>query len=297
MLADGFAVMEGAPGDRHAIAVDWDGRRVDRRAVPVIAPSVRMVGAAGGIAVGWQDGNKLALARVSGDGELDQRTSWGKRVTQLCDGTASNEHRFGIGWLESDGRVWVVHGPTSASAVTDPVATDAELTRTVWCGVTSAGEKIALLWRDQHNRTQLDLCDRKGCSNFTARLPIAKQHALAGIACVETACLFAIRDDRGGAQLGWMTTRGKLAWSRPLADATANTGFSIVAAGDRAFVIGYVTREGAMAARVIEGGSLVRAWADPSSTELPALAWANDRLLVAHRHGDRVAPEIVALPR
>ena len=277
-----------------------------RRAVPVVARAARMVGTSTGVAIGWHDGDKLQFARVTGDGQLGEVSTWGKRVAQLCEGTASNEHQWGVAWLQKDGRVWVLHGPTRRR---EPRAKDrevdqmdqevtAELASTTWCGVTSAGKHLVLLWRDTANRTFMNQCDDKRCESAVVRVPIAAKQQLAGIACVERMCLVAVRDERGGASLAWITTlRGKVVWVKPLPDATAATTFSITAAGDQAFVVGYVTREGATATRVIESGSMVRAWADPYSSEPPVVAWANDRLLVAHRHGDNVAPEIVPLPR
>jgi hypothetical protein len=304
VLPDGFVAMVGAPSDRHLGALDWDGKPLYRRAVPVIAPEARVVGTSAGPAVGWVENKKLELARVSGDGELTDKTTWGKRVNRLCEGTASNASRWGIAWLENDGRVWVLHGNASKPAdesthvLSSMGQADAEMTRTVWCGVTSAGEKIALLWADQHKRMQLNLCDRKGCSGAVMRVPLSKKETYAGLACLEAACLVVARDARGVANLGWFTApHGRLTWWKPLTDATPDTTFSVTAAGDRAFVVGYVTREGATATRVIESGSMVRAWADPHSTETPVLTWANDRLLAAHRHGDSYALEVVALPR
>ena len=298
VLPDGFAVIAGAPSDRHLGALDRDGHPMYHRAVPVSAAEARVVGTAQGPAIGWVENRKVELARVSGDGELSNRTSWGKRVKQMCYGAASNEHNFGIGWLENDGRVWVVWGPTSSSASAWTVPADVEMTSTAWCAVASAGTKLALVWADQHNRIVLNLCGKKGCEQTLTRLPLTKKQSLERLACSETACLLLYRDERSALQLGWMTTKGKLTWSRPIADAADGTGFSLTAAGDRAFVVGYVTREGATATRVIEGGSMVRAWADPSSWNDPVVTWANDRLLVARSDGDRqVRTDVVALPR
>jgi hypothetical protein len=300
VLSNGFALMEGTPNDRHVISVDWDGGTAKRLAVPVIAPEARMVGTSAGIAIGWLENRKLHLARLKGDGELAEAREWGKRVKQLCEGTISNEHQFGIGWLENDGTVWVVHGPMKQrlEATEVPISDAATATRTVWCGVTGAGKKVALLWKDQHNRMDINLCDAKnGCTDH-ARVPLARKETFAGIACHDRRCLMIARDTKGIANLGWFTMpQGKLTWWRPLADATPDTTFSLTAAGDNAFAVGYVTREGATAIRVIESGSMVRAWADPYSSDVPALAWSNDRLLVAHRHDSGVAPEVVPLPR
>ncbi len=294
---EGFALMEGAPSDRHVVAIDRDGQPMYRRAVPVIVPQARMVGTRSGVAVGWLDRAKVQLARVTGDGQLGEPSRWGKKVQALCEGTASNEHMFAMGWLESDDSAWVVFGPLQQAAVSVPLPpAERATTKTTWCGVTSAGKKIALLTRDNKRRMLMYLCDRKGCAGLPTRIPIHPKQEYAGMTCTADACLVAFRDDQG-THLGWITIQGKIAWSRPLADATPDTTFSLVAAGERAFAVGYATREGATVIRVIQSGSMVRAWADPYSSEPPVLAWASDRLLVAHRHGDNVAPEIVPLPR
>jgi len=290
VLSNGFAVMEGAPRDRHVIAVDWDGQQTLRYAVPVVAPEARVAGTAGGVAVGWLENRKLRIARVTGDGVLGEASEWGKRVKQLCEGTVTGEDHWGIGFLENDGTVWIVSGPTAKRATGAEAMTT---TRTVWCGVTAAGKKRALMGRDQHNKMWISLCGPKSCES-AVQVPIAKKDTFAGIACHEKRCLLAVRDAKGTANLGWYgTATRKLTWWKPLTDATPDSAFSVTAAGPDAFAVGYVTREGATTIRVIESGSMVRAWADPSSTDVPALAWANDRLLVAHAGGNEVAP----LPR
>jgi hypothetical protein len=297
VLSNGFAVMEGAPTDRHVISVDWDGGNAKRRAVPVIVPEARVVGTSGGITVGWLENKKVLLAKVTGDGTLGEASVWGKRVKQLCDGTVASEEQWGVGFLENDGRVWIVYGPTKKRAVAEGFGDLTATTRTVWCGVTAAGKKVGLMGRDQHNKMWLGLCDGKGCA-ASVRVPLSKKETFAGIACHEARCLMVARDAKGIANLGWFTTpQGRLTWWKPLSDATPDTTFSVTAAGPDAFAVGYVTREGATAIRVIESGSMVRAWADPYSSNAPALAWANDRLLVAHRHDSSVAPEVVPLPR
>src|SRR5665647_3228893 len=113
VLRDGFAIME-ADGDRHVVEVDEDGNRRRRRAVPVVTDA-RVIGTAQGAAVGWLERKKVKLALIKGDGELGQASEWGRNATALCESAASNDQRFAIGWLESDGRVWFVHGPMSSA--------------------------------------------------------------------------------------------------------------------------------------------------------------------------------------
>jgi hypothetical protein len=39
-----------------------------------------------------------------------------------------------------------------------------------------------------------------------------------------------------------------------------------------------------------------RAWADPPSREMPSVAWARQRLLVAIAEGDTIRHDVVAAP-
>ncbi len=299
VTSKGFAYLEGATNDRHVVDVDRDGQGAQRRAVAVIAPQARMVGTSHGVGIGWHNAGKFEFAYVVGDGELGDVSQWGRRVVGLCDGVATSDQRWGIAWQEKDGTLWMLHGPTQRKSTTaaQELVEVSSTGPATWCALTAAGRSIAFVWRDKQKRGFINYCNDRGCSNDTYRLPVSQKHSLEGIACNDTACVIAMRDERGGALLGWMTTKGKVVWSKPLTDATAESRFSLAAAGPRAFAVGYVTREGATVVRAIEGGSLARAWADPYSRAVPAIAWATDRLFVAHRHeGGAVAPEVVALP-
>lgn len=299
MTRDGFALLEGSTNDRHVIEVDRDGQGAKRTAVAVIASHARMVGTSHGVAMGWQNADKFEFAYVVGDGELGEVHRFGKRVTGLCDGVATSDQRWGIAWQEKDGSLWMLHGPTrrSVASTDDEVIELATAGPATWCALTAAGKSTAFVWRDKQKRGFINYCNDRGCGNDIYRLPVSQKHSLEGIACNDTGCVLALRDERGGAMVGWMTRVGKVVWSKPLADVTPESRFSLAAAGPRAFVIGYTTREGATVVRAIESGSLVRAWADPYSQATPAIAWATGRLFVAHRHaGGAVAPEVVALP-
>ena len=299
VMRDGFGVLEGTPGDRRIIHVDRDGGEPRTIALAADPAELRFVGTRGGPLVGYRKGDKLELARVAKTGELRPDSTWGRRVAGLCDGVGTNARQWAISWIEKDEQLWYVWGPTSPkqpAAEEGPAAVEvAVAARTTWCGVTSAGAGFVLAWRDHRNRMFFDRCDKK-CRG-TMRMPVSDKHRFEGIACNDTSCVVAMRDDGGRAHLGWMTIAGKVVWSKPLTDATAESRFSLTAAGKSAFVVAYVGREGASAVRVIESGSMVRAWADPYSRATPAVTWASDRLLVAHRHeGGQVAPEVVPLP-
>ena len=300
VLRDGFAIME-ADGDRHVVEVDEDGNRRRRRAVPVVTDA-RVIGTSQGTAVGWLDRKKVKLARVTGDGELGQASEWGRNATALCESAASNDQRFGIGWLESDGRVWFVHGPMS-SAVSgvrhSPVmfaGSEAEVMRADWCGITSAGDYIALLWREG-SRWFLNMCSKKECTNMVARVPLDPKHALLAFGCTREGCLLAFRDQKSNTNLGWIGVTGKKQWVKPLAQATQSTEVSITAIGKNAMAVGFVSKEGASVLRVSKTGAMERAWADPASTEVPSVAWNKDRLLVAIPEGDKVRHEVVVTPQ
>ncbi len=293
VLRDGFAIME-ADGARHVIEVDGDGNRRHRRAVPV-ATEARVVGTRQGAAVAWLDRKKVKLALVKGDGELGGVSEWGRNATTLCEGAATNDQRFGIGWLEGDGRVWFVHGPMSAAAVASSLG-DAELPRAEWCAITSAGDYIALLWREG-SRYFLNMCSHKECAGMVARVPLDARHALLAVGCTREGCLIAFRDQKANTHLGWMGVTGKKQWSKPLAQAAQSTEVSIAAIGNRAMAVGFVSKEGAQVLRVSKDGAMERAWADPSSTEVPSVAWARDRLLVAIPESGGVRHDVVAAPR
>lgn len=297
MLRDGFAIME-AEGDRHVVEVDADGNRRRRRAVPIVTDA-RVIGTSRGPAVGWLDRKKVKLALVTGDGELGQASEWGRNATTLCEGAASNDQRFAIGWLEGDGRIWFVHGPMSSAlpaAMTMTTAGDPQPMRAEWCGITSAGDYIALLWREG-SRWFLNMCSKKECTGMVARVPLDPKHALLAVGCTREGCLLAFRDQRSNTHLGFIGVTGKKQWVKPLTQATQSTEVSITAIGAKAMAVGFVSREGANVLRVSKDGAMERAWADPASTEVPSVAWAKDRLLVAIPEGDKVRHEVVQAPR
>lgn len=292
VLPDGFAVMQGAPADRHAVALALDGQQRWRRAVAIGAQDARMVGTSAGVAVGYRARDKLELAIVTGDGEHQLDSTWGKRVAQLCVASASSDLRFGIGWIEGDGTVWMVHGNVgarSAELAVSPPEAVSETTRgrADWCTITSAGQDIAMVWREGRV-TRLNLCSRKRCDGLLSTLSLGPGQLVEQIACSAKSCLAAIRDREGQALLASFTIGGKREWIEPLA-ATAASGFAIVAAGDRGFAVSYVGDQGAAVMHVTRKGARVGVWGGPATTA-PALAWSRDQLLIAHEGGNDVLP-------
>src|SRR5262249_48060844 len=118
------------------------------------AGDLRLVGTRIGAVAAWHDDKRVRLVRVEDDADVG---TWGRSVRQLCDGAASNDAQFGVGWLEANDSVWIVHGPVAADGAAaqaevlgeraERMPPDAELARNEWCGVASAEQAIALLWR------------------------------------------------------------------------------------------------------------------------------------------------------
>jgi hypothetical protein len=121
----------------------------------------------------------IDVVRVEDDRDLE---TWGKAVRQLCDGVASNDERFAVGWLEADDTVWIVHGPVAAGELADTgglLASSAGLARTDWCGVASAEQNVALLWREA-DRLVFTMCTKKGCSGLPARFKLERRLPIQG---------------------------------------------------------------------------------------------------------------------
>src|SRR5687768_3197492 len=190
VLKNGFTVL----ANRQILEVDRSGAKQHAMRLQLDG-DVRVVGTRAGTAVAWQDGKKIKLATLDSDGKPDEVSTWGKKATRLCDGAASNEHRFGVGWLEADGRVWFVHGPLAQAAFAAPVATKA-----TWCGIASAEHNLALVMRDG-SKYLLNFCSRKECSGLVAKVPIDPSATLLDFGCVRDSCLFATRDKEGTTRL------------------------------------------------------------------------------------------------
>jgi len=292
VLRDGFAALE-YEGDRHVVEVDANGTFRNRRAVPVRGEA-RVFGTRQGVAVGWLDNKKVKLALVTGDGKLGEASVWGRDAQMMCEGTASNDLRFGVGWLEKDGRVWFVHGPTAAAM--EVVSLPHPGVVAEWCGITSAGDQIALLFREG-SKIYMNMCSKKECSGLVAPLPLDPRHQLLAIGCSKDSCMLAFRDQQSNTHVGQMGVTGKKWWSKQLTEAVSSTEVSIAAIGKKSMAVGFVAKEGATVLRVDnKKGLMERLWADPSSTEVPSVAWAKDRLFVAIPEGDGVRHEVLAAP-
>jgi hypothetical protein len=273
VVPGGFAMLVGD----QVIELDANAK-VQRKRTLRQGGDVRLVGTRGGAAIGWRDGKHVKLAVLDADGAPKDVSTWGTNAIALCDGAATNEYRFGVGWLEGDGRVWFVHGPAqreiaSASAV-----------KPSWCALASAEENIALLWRDGQ-RLMLNFCTRKECTNLVIKLPIDAKETLLGYGCVRDACLFATRDKHGTTKLYRVDERGRVL-VKPLDVATRDTAVEVVGAGRRAFAISYVAKDGQVTIqRVTIDAGLGEVWHFNDTDRAPSLAWRAGKLLVAEHGG------------
>jgi hypothetical protein len=283
---EGFAVIDGS-SPRRIVELDRNGHR--RAALRVHAPAdARVIGLPNGRGVVWRDGKQIAIARVDDDGELDRQSRFGNKVQTVCEQTATNDAQFGVAWTESDGAVWFVHGPTQASAA----ELEASSVAPEYCGIASAGEKIALMWR-RGARTVLTMCGRK-CPAYPRAVAIDKEHELLGFGCTKDACVIAARD-AGTTYVAWVKANGKLVWKKPLPSACADTRVEIVGLGAR-IAIAYSMGPEPIVSIASADGTLVPVWqatADPNS--VPNLAWSDNRLLIAARRDGELATAILKL--
>jgi hypothetical protein len=318
VLADGFAVTTVGAGGRAVLELDRDGTARRTRAVRREVDAV-LVGTRGGPALVWLEQARIHVAQVGADGGLDEPSLWGKAPVQLCDGVATDDGRFGVGWLERDGSVWMVHGPVAAGAgeaaavevtAVEVVAADADAAdagaadvdaahvdaqRTRWCGIASAGANIALLSRSGGKLT-INRCTAKQCQPGATSVAVPPKDEVLAVGCTGQACAIATRG-AGGAQLRWVTSTGRVAWTRPLA-ITATSTVAMTRAGATAIALGGVTAAGAVVVGVTDAGIGATVWTDPDDQVTPALAWSRGSLLIARAGGaDLVRTDVVALPR
>ena len=260
VLADGFVTRLGS----RVVEYDFDGTARTEHALNRDG-DVRVFGTRVGAAAAWKAGSKVHLERIA-DGE--DLGDWGTRpVRQLCDGVATNDYNFAVGWLETDNRVWIVYGP-----VGDVVALDEPnvLRTRTWCGVASAGEGINLFWREG-DKLQWQRCTKKGCTGLPAHFALAKAAPVLGVGCLPDGdCLFASRDRFGKTELAYVTAQSKVKWRRNVGDTPAA---SIAAIGNDAFAVGY----DGMVIHFDRKGTAVPLWVDDG---LPAVAWSHGKVII-----------------
>jgi hypothetical protein len=256
---------------------------------------VRLVGTKAGPAIGWIEGSRMKLGTLDDDGRPSNVTNWGKKATMLCDGAASNDQRFGVGWLESDGRVWFVHGFMNRLASDDIEATEVA-TKGEWCGIASAEGNVVLMWRE-NGRLVMNFCGPRDCTSGLLGVPLDRGDALLGFGCVSDACMFAARDKRGVAKLVRVNIKGRVI-VKTLDDAADATGISVTGVGNRAFAIAYAAKDERTTIRRIDiDGGCTHVYHFEKADFAPSLAWAADKLAVAVTRYDRGKLYVLDLPR
>lgn len=280
VLADGFALFDG----HRVLEVDRQGKQRKTHALSH-DDDLRLVGTPNGAVAAWIENKKLKLTLVG----TNKDAVWGNSARLLCDGAASNDERFAVGWLEADDRLWYVHGDmqrrtAEVAEVAAPIGI-ATMDRRGWCGIASAKDLIALLWRDR-DRLYITTCTRKKCSGLPASVALGREETLLGFGCVRDACLIAARDKSKPPRLQLVTESGATKWTKPLATSVYQV--SIIGAGDRAFAVGYVGETGTEVVRIDRKGTLAPLWKGAAAKHAPALAWSRDQLFIGHDGGSTV---------
>ncbi len=280
VLPNGFAAVVRAR-DVHdstrVIEVDRGAGFPERNIALQLSADVRLVGTRTGVMVGWAADRRLKLATLDGDGRPDKVTTWGKNVETLCDGAASNEHRFAVGWLDSDRHVSFVTGTVEGAVVSmNPSTASANVT---WCGVASAERNVAVFRRDADSLT-MSFCGAGTCTDEIP-VPIGADDKILGFGCVADSCLIAARDRRHDTIKLHHVTSGGQTIVEPLDDATLGTLASIVGVGTHAFAVAYMTQNGfASIKRFAVDGTMTDAWGHSGADEAPTIAWAADKLFI-----------------
>lgn len=313
VLRDGFAVMESA-GDRHVVELDRNGTRRRRSAIPTVTDT-RAVGMSIGAGVVYVQNKKVHVAKIEGDGKLGRSQGFGTSVRQLCDGVASNDHRWAVGWLEErDERFWFVHGPTprktpeaessSADVQALPMTLDAVATpdagataRIGWCAIASANDYVALIYRVEA-KTFVNMCSQKECSGLQTRAPIDPRDEVLDVACQKDGCVMALRTRENVTHLIAFNLRGKSVWTKKLGYATKDSRVRLSPAGDRAYLVSLMTEEGPVVERMLsKNGIIGRTWQGAQGLSAPAITWSKDHAMLAYWDGDALGTDVFAMPR
>jgi len=312
VLADGFAAIDSS---NRVVEFDRDGaRRRELTIHGIVNP--RLVGFGSGLGVVWRDGRRVAAADVDADGHPGKPVHFGKNVQMMCKGTASNAHRFAVGWTEPDGAVWIVFGPTSTSSspfsaswlaglgaggelgdgieatvVDDARSSAGELARPTFCAVASADRKIGLLW-GEGNKVSMALCD-KTCPSIPTSVRLEKDRELLGFGCIRDACVIAARNGRT-VEATWVSLRGKPQWTRPLRDAAPDSQVELVGTGTQV-AIAYATAGEPVVVAASRTGELSPIW-QGAADEVPSIQWADGRLVIARHTGGQLVGSVVPVP-
>jgi hypothetical protein len=311
VLANGFAAIDSA---NHVVEFDADGARRHELTIRGITnPSI--VGLSSGLGVVWRDGKQVAAASVDRDGNPGKPTRFGKNAQLMCHGTASNAHKFAVGWTEADGTVWIVFGPTrspgrsssfapgeaedpedvgdglQAHSVYEDAAFAGELARPTFCAVASADRKVALLWSDG-KKVSMTMCDKK-CSGLPMQIGLAKGREVLGFGCIRDACVIASRNGRA-IEATWLNARGKPQWTKPLRDASPDTRIALVGTGTQ-IAIAYETGNEPVVVAASRGGEIAPIW-QGAADGVPSIQWADGRLMIARHVGGKLVGSATRVP-
>jgi hypothetical protein len=291
---DGFVSIDG-PGPRRVIELDADGGVARQVRLDLPAQS-RAIGSSVGTRLVWLDGAKIALATLRNDGTLGAKAHLGEGVLHLCDGVASNDTRWGVGWKQRDKSIWFVYGPTRGTGAADVLEPQHVADKATWCALASAGDEVVLFWRESSEHVFMQFCGKR-CGGLAPRIPSSLARAtILAIGCRKDGCGFVTRTGES-VRLSWIDRRGQPKWQQVL-DADGTTAAALVAAGDRALALAYVARDGhVVVARVDPKGALTRLGRSPGPAPAPALSWSRDRLLVAGVEDGALHTVVIALPR
>ncbi len=295
VLSDGFAAID---GPRHRIVeLDGDGDARVEHAIDELPADTRVVGKSGSVGVIWKAGKRIAIAAVD---DLPRRTLLGKSVHHVCEGTATDDRRFGVAWTEQDGTVWLLWGPasdrideTTAADIAVPASLEpATGKQPAFCGIASGDDQVVLLWRDG-KRTFVTRC-RHDCQRYPTRAAIDPAREILGFGCTREACLVATRNDQHVIEVTWLDRKGKAVWTKPLPSACRDTTVTIVGAGAK-IAIAYSLGPEPLVTLVDRAGTLKPSWqggGDPDT--VPGLAWSShDGLLVAYHRDGAIATAIL----
>lgn len=277
VLADGFAVRDG----ERVYELERDGTRRATHGVRADRP-LRVFGTTAGAAAGWVRNGQFQLIDLK-TGEL--AGAWGTAARHLCQGIATNDQRFAVGWMEDDGQLWWLHGPTGSSTVSvlPPVANHiASADEPGFCAIASAEDRVAVLWRDR-NWLRINWCSSRSCSPLPASTKLDPKISIIAEGCLRNACLLETRHD-GTDELMYVTESGAVKWrEQPIVPDTSPGDVTIVGIADSAFAIALPST----VLRVDRTGTFTTLWSG-NDAATPAIAWSRGKLLVSHSHGETV---------
>ncbi len=292
VLPDGF-VAAATAADGTAIAeLELDGARRHDTRIDGRAP-LRIVGTRVGPAAAWLERRKVSLALVMPDGSLGEPSHWGTSAMAMCDGVATDPRRFGVGWREVDGSVWMVHGsltrPPAVVLVAPPTPVAAQ--HAAWCGIASAGDDIALFWRDG-GRVAVVRCSATECARRTTWLILPSPEEILAIGATRDDIAIATRGADGRAALRWFDRSGGARSITPLATAPGR-GVTLASAGE-ALALGSASDAGAFVLRATRTAA-TPVWESADEPDTPALAWTGARLAIVSAHDGAIAATVVNL--